>query len=128
MCTCSPESQPCPGPHKNKCGEKVEGGDSPHLLCSCETSSGVVHPALGSPAQQRYERARVGPEEGHRNYQRAGILLLGRKIERFGVVHPGEGSRETLWPFNMERGFTKKMERDFLAGPVVTGQGATDLN
>lgn len=34
---CSPEGQPYPGLHQKKHGQQVERGDSPPLLCSCET-------------------------------------------------------------------------------------------
>ena len=32
----------------------------------------------------------VGPEEGHKNHQRAGASLLRGQAERVGVVQPGE--------------------------------------
>ena len=63
MCTCSPESQRCPGLHQEKCGQQVEGGDSPPLLCSCETPPAVLGRAVGPPTSEEHGPARVGPEE-----------------------------------------------------------------
>jgi len=45
-------------------------------LCSGETSPGVLRPALEPSAQERHGPVGVGPEEGHRNDQRAGTPLL----------------------------------------------------
>jgi len=73
-------------------------------LCSSliETPAGLLCPVLGPPAQDRHGPVRAGPEEG---------------------------SGETIWwPFNTERELKRKMEKDFLSRPVVTGQGAMFLN
>ena len=51
-CTRSPESQLYPGLHQEKCGQQVEGGDSPPLLCSHETPPTVLCPALGHQHQE----------------------------------------------------------------------------
>ncbi|PKU44019.1 rna-directed dna polymerase from mobile element jockey-like [Limosa lapponica baueri] len=48
-CTCNSESQLHPGLHQKKRGQQAEGCDSSPLLCSCETSVGVLCPTLGSP-------------------------------------------------------------------------------
>jgi len=74
----------------SNCGQQVEGRDSAVLLCSSETPSGVLCPALEPSAQERQEPTRVGPEEGHSNDQRAGTPLLEGKAERAGAVQPGE--------------------------------------
>ena len=63
MCARSPESQLCPGLHQEKYDQQVEGGDSPPLLCSCETPPAVLCPAQGPPAQEGHGPAQVGLEE-----------------------------------------------------------------
>ena len=62
--------------HQKKRGQQVEGGDSAPLLCSSDTSSGVLHPALETPAQERHGCVGVGPEEGHKDNPMAGAPLL----------------------------------------------------
>jgi len=42
------ESQPYPDLHQKEHGQQVEGGHSASLLCSCDTSPGVLRAALGS--------------------------------------------------------------------------------
>ena len=90
MCTCSPEGQSSPRLNQKKHGQQVEGGHSAPLLCSGETSLGVLHPALEPSSQRRNRLVGVGPEEAHKNDQGGGIPLLQGKAERVGVVQPGE--------------------------------------
>jgi len=45
-------------------------------FCSGETLSGVLCPALEPSAQERHGPVGAGPEEGHKNDQRAGAPLL----------------------------------------------------
>jgi len=75
ICACSPEGQLYPGLHQKKHDQQVEGRDSAPLLHSCETPPGVLHPALMSLAKEEYGPVRVGPEEGHENYQKAVTLI-----------------------------------------------------
>jgi len=65
MCACSLESQTYPGLHEKRHDQQVKGGDSPLLLCSRETSPGVLHSALGHPAQKGHGSIRTSPEECH---------------------------------------------------------------
>jgi len=90
MCACSPEGQPYPRLHQKKRGQQLKGGDSAPLLCSGETSSGLLCPALEPLAQARHVAVGVGPEEGHKSDQRAGVPLLRGKAEKDGAVQPGE--------------------------------------
>jgi len=53
MYACSPESQPYAGLHKKKHGQQVKGGNFLPLFFSCETSPGVLYPALGSPSTRQ---------------------------------------------------------------------------
>jgi len=62
--------------HQKKHGQQVKGSDSPPLLCSRGTPSGVLHPALEPSAQERHRPVGAGPEKGHKNDQRDGITLL----------------------------------------------------
>ncbi|RMC12520.1 hypothetical protein DUI87_10040 [Hirundo rustica rustica] len=89
MCTHSPESQPCPGLHQKQHVQQTEGGDSPPLLCSCETPL-VSCIQLQGP-QHKKDMYCWSKSRGYRQVNwKAGTLLLWRKDERFGVVQPGE--------------------------------------
>ncbi|KAK4826905.1 hypothetical protein QYF61_012497 [Mycteria americana] len=65
-CARSPEGQLYPGLHQKKRGQQVEGGDSAPLLCSDETSPGVLRPAL-EPQHKKdmelLERVQRGPQK-----------------------------------------------------------------
>jgi len=90
MCAGSPEGQPCPGLHQEKRGQQGERGDSAPLLCSGETSPGVLRSALEPSAQEGHGTVGAGPKEGYKNDPRAGAPLLGGQAERDGLVQPGE--------------------------------------
>ena len=76
MCAGSPEGQPCPGLHQEKRGLQVKRGDSAPLLCSGETSPGVLRSALQRSAQEGHGTVGAGPKEGYKNDPRAGAPLL----------------------------------------------------
>ncbi|PKU39954.1 rna-directed dna polymerase from mobile element jockey-like [Limosa lapponica baueri] len=52
--------------HEKKYGQQIEGGGSPPILCSRETSPGLLRPAL-EPSAERYGPVGVSPEEGNKN-------------------------------------------------------------
>jgi len=58
--TDSPWLKQC-GVHWKEHDQHVEGFDSPHLHCTCETSPGVLCPVLGSPVQKRHRAPRESP-------------------------------------------------------------------
>jgi len=76
MCAGSPESQAYPGLHQKQRGQQGKGGDSAPLLCSGETPPAVLRPALEPPAQEGHTADGAGSEEGDKNGQRDGALLL----------------------------------------------------
>ena len=65
-------------------------GDSTPLLCSGETSSGVLRSALEPSAQEGHGTVGAGPKEGYKNDPRAGAPLLWGQAEKVGLVQPGE--------------------------------------
>jgi len=76
MCAGSPKGQPCPELHQEKRDQQVERGDSAPLLCSGETSPGVLRSALEPSAQEGHGTVGAGPQEGYKNDPRTGAPLL----------------------------------------------------
>ena len=72
MCLHSPESQMNFGLHQKKRVQQGEGGNPAHLLCTGETSSGILHIDVESSVQERHGPVRVCPEEDHKNDRQNG--------------------------------------------------------
>ena len=87
LCPHCPESQPHPELHPKKRGQQGKGGYTASLLCSGETSAGVLRPDGESSAQERHEAVGVCPEEGHKNDPGDGTPLLWGQAERAEAVH-----------------------------------------
>lgn len=86
-------------------------------FCSCEAASGVLHPALAFPAQERHGPFAAGQGKGHRNYQWAPMSLEKRR-------HWGDH----IAAFQYIKEAYKKDGDRHLPGPVAAEQGATVLN
>jgi len=80
MCAHSLEGQLYHGLHQEKHDQHVEGRDSSPVLCSGETSPGLLCPVL-KPSAQGHGAFGAGPEEGHKEE---------RLRELIEVAQPGE--------------------------------------
>lgn len=92
-------------------------------MCSCVSPAEVLYPFLQPLAQERHRPARMPPEEGLKNNWKNETTLSEREVERVGAALPGKSSVTSLfWPLHISKGYTNKMETDFLVPPTVTGQ------
>jgi len=67
LCPCGKDDQQNPGLHEEECCQQVQGGERSPLLNTSETTSGVLHLALGSLTHERCELTEASPEKGHKD-------------------------------------------------------------
>jgi len=78
-------------PQSYRLKEMAEATSLEHiLLCHSHFTLGLQSPGLGPPAQKGCKAVGVGPEEGHKAYQKSRTPLLWRKKEAVGSVQLGE--------------------------------------
>jgi len=93
-CTGCQEGQWDPGVQQEDCGQQVEGGSPPPLLCPGEAPSAVLCPVLGSPVQERSGATGESPAEGYEDDEGTGASFLREEAEGAGLVQPGEEKAE----------------------------------
>ena len=75
-----------PGLCQEKCGQRVQGGDSAPPLCSHVIPPGVLYPVLGHPAQEGHGAVEAGPEEGQEDDQRVEHLLCRDSLRELRLI------------------------------------------
>ena len=95
--------------HQEKCGQQVEGGDSPPLLPSGETPPQPCGQLWGPQHRTDMELLERGQRRDTEMVQGLEQLCWGERLRELGGFSwRREGSRETLeWPPRTERGYRK---------------------
>jgi len=131
MCTCSPEGQPCPWLHQQKCGQQIKGGDSvpPIQLWWDPTWSTASN--SGAPNPRRTWSCWSSSRGGLQRWSKGWSTSPMKKGQgSWGCsAWSREGCRETLeQPSSTWRGPTRKMGKIFSAGLAAIRQGVMALN
>jgi len=130
MCAHSPGGQPFSGLHQKQRGQQGKGRDSAPLLRSGETPPGVLHPALEPSAQERHGSLGAGQEKATKVIRGLEHLSYDDRLRELGLFSL-ENRRlqgDLMAVFQCLKGPTRKLERDFLQGHVVIGQGVMALS
>ena len=93
MCICIPEGQQYSGLDQENHNQRgLREIFLPLYSALMRPPPVELSPVVGSPAQEGHQAVGVGPEVGHKNYQRAGTPPLWVQAKEAGVSRPGEGS------------------------------------
>ncbi|KAF4796565.1 hypothetical protein TURU_082827 [Turdus rufiventris] len=129
MCTCSPESQLCPGLNQRQCGQKGQGGDSAPLLCSGESPPAVLHPALGSQHRKDLDLLEHFQRRDTKMFRGMENLSCKEKCRELGLFTPEKDDFGDLTAaFQYLKGPSKEDGGDFWQEHVVTRKGRMDSN
>lgn len=83
--------------HSKQHDQQGEEVDFSHLLCSCHTPPGMLHPDLGAPAQESRREVAVSPEEAMKIIKKVEHLTHEERLKELGLFScSGEVSEEIL--------------------------------